>query len=451
MKRLRRWALLGWPAMLLALASPAVRAEGFAVSEFSLDNGLRLVVIPDRRAPVVTHMVWYRIGSADEDAGKSGIAHFFEHLMFKGTSTHGPGVFSAAVAAVGGEENAFTSYDYTAYYQEVAPSALAEMMAFESDRMRNLVLTDEVIVPERDVILEERRMRVDNRPEAVLDEELDATLYQNHPYRIPVIGWNQEIEQLNRADAVSFYERYYAPNNAIVVVAGDVDPDAVLAEAKATYGRLAKGPDLPPRTRPREPEQNTARTVTLADPRVSLPMFRTLWVTPSYRTDKGGEGEALDLLAEILGGNIRSRLYQQLVVKDGIATSVGAYYQGEGLDYGTFGLYGAPAAGTGIADVEAAVRRQVEKLASEGVTEAELAAAKKRFVRSTIFARDDQSSMARIYGATLAVGGTVEEIETWPDRIEAVTADEVKAAANAWLDYAKSTTGTLLPAPEGSK
>lgn len=451
MKRLRRWALLGWPAMMLALASPAVRAEGFAVSEFSLDNGLRLVVIPDRRAPVVTHMVWYRIGSADEDAGKSGIAHFFEHLMFKGTSTHGPGVFSAAVAAVGGEENAFTSYDYTAYYQEVAPSALAEMMAFESDRMRNLVLTDEVIVPERDVILEERRMRVDNRPEAVLDEELDATLYQNHPYRIPVIGWNQEIEQLNRADAVSFYERYYAPNNAIVVVAGDVDPDAVLAEAKATYGRLAKGPDLPPRTRPREPEQNTARTVTLSDPRVSLPIFRTLWVTPSYRTDKGGEGEALDLLAEILGGNIRSRLYQQLVVKDGIATSVGAYYQGEGLDYGTFGLYGAPAAGTGIADVEAAVRRQVEKLASEGVTEAELAAAKKRFVRSTIFARDDQSSMARIYGATLAVGGTVEEIETWPDRIEAVTADEVKAAANAWLDYAKSTTGTLLPAPEGSK
>lgn len=425
---------------------PSALAEGTEVTEFTLSNGLRLVVAPDHRAPVVTHMAWYKIGSADEPAGKSGIAHFFEHLMFKGTTAHPAGEFSAAVADIGGEENAFTSYDYTAYYQQVAPSALERMMDFEADRMRNLVLTDDVIGPERDVILEERRMRVDNSPESVLDEEIDATMYQNHPYGVPVIGWMHEIEKLNRVDAVDFYNRYYAPNNAIVVIAGDVAPETARAMAERTYGKIARGPDLPERVRPVEPEQNTKRTVSLSDPRVSTPTFRTQWLAPSYRTAENGEAEALDLLSEILGGGLRSRLYQELVVKRGIAASAAAWYMGDAIDETVIAITATPRGGATLEEVEQAALAEVARIAKDGVTEAELAAAKKRYVRSLIFARDDQSDMARIYGSTLATGGTVADVAQWPGRIEAVTADAVRAAAEKYLDARRSVTGYLLPA-----
>ncbi|TIO22609.1 MAG: insulinase family protein, partial [Mesorhizobium sp.] len=271
-------------ALAFAAQAPARAADEAAVKDFLLENGLEVVVIPDHRAPIVTHMVWYKIGSADEPPGKSGIAHFFEHLMFKATSNHAAGEFDRAVADIGGSNNAFTSYDYTAFHETVPPSALEEMMGFEADRMRNLVLTDDVIKTERDVILEERRSRIDNDPQAVLDEEVDATLWQNQPYRIPVIGWMQEMEQLNREDAKAFYDTFYRPNNAVVIVAGDVDPDAVKAMAERTYGKVARGPDLRPRIRPVEPEQNTKRTVTLTDARVSVPSFSTQWVVPSYHT-----------------------------------------------------------------------------------------------------------------------------------------------------------------------
>ena len=416
-----------------------------AVSDFMLDNGMEVVVIPDHRAPIVTHMVWYKVGSADEPPGKSGIAHFFEHLMFKGTTTHKAGEFDAAISAIGGSNNAFTSYDYTAFYETVTPEALGEMMGFEADRMRNLILTDEVIATERDVILEERRSRIDNSPDALLDEEVNATLYQNQPYRVPVIGWKQEMEQLNRTDAKAFYDHYYTPNNAVLVVAGDVEPEAVKALAEKTYGKLARGPNLPLRIRPVEPEQNTKRTVTLRDARVSVPSFSTQWVVPSYHTQKHGEAEALDLLAEILGGGSRSRLYQQLVVKQGIAASAGASFQGSMLDATSFTVYGAPRGDAKLADVEAAVNVEVARIAKDGVTADELEKAKNRFVRSMIFARDKQASMANMYGATLATGGNVQDIEQWPDRIRKVSADEIKAVAARYLDMSRSTTGYLLP------
>ena len=298
-------------AAALLSAAPAAAQDrnlGGIVSGV-LDNGMQIVVIPDRRAPVVTHMVWYKVGSADEERGKSGIAHFLEHLMFKGTAKYKAGEFSRAVSEIGGNENAFTSSDYTAYYQQVTPEALPRMMEFEADRMRGLVLTDEVVAPERDVVIEERRQRVENNPGAVLAEEIDATLYQNHPYGVPVIGWMQEIEQLDRDDAFAFYDRYYAPNNAILVVAGDVDAAEVRTLAEATYGKVPRGPDLPPRVRAQEPEQNTRRTVSMTDPRVTLPSFQMSFLTPSYASADDGEAEALDLMSEILGGGIRSRLY----------------------------------------------------------------------------------------------------------------------------------------------
>ncbi len=410
---------------------------------------MEVVVIPDRRAPIVTHMVWYKAGSADEPPGKSGIAHFFEHLMFKGTKNHAAGEFTRAVAEIGGSENAFTSNDFTAYHQTVTPEALETVMAFEADRMRNLILTDEVIGPERDVILEERSSRVENSPEALLGEEFDATLYQNHPYRIPVIGWMHEIEQLNRADAVAFYDRYYAPNNAILIVAGDVEAETVRALAERTYGLVPRGPDLPPRIRPAEPEQNTSRVVSLSDPRVTLPSFSKSWLAPSYTTAAPGEAEALDLLSEILGGGIRSRLYQALVVEAGIASSAGAYFDGSKLDQASFSVYGAPRDTAELDAVETAVDAEIARIIDQGVSEEELESAKNRFLRGMIFASDNQASMANLYGVTLATGGTVEQVQEWPEAIRAVTAEQVRAAARKYLGVSHSVTGYLLPAQQG--
>ncbi|WP_167391600.1 M16 family metallopeptidase [Mesorhizobium temperatum] len=436
-------------ALVLSTTAPVLATNNHGkATDFLLDNGMEVVVIPDHRAPVVTHMVWYNIGSADEQPGKSGIAHFVEHLMFKAaTINHAAGEFDRAVAEIGGSHNAFTDYDYTAFYETVAPSALEQMMSFEADRMFNLNLTDDDIKTERDVILEERRSRIDNNPQAVMDEEVDATLWQSQPYRIPVIGWMQELEKLNWNDAVCFYNLYYRPNNAVLVVTGDVEPETVKALAEKTYGKVAAGLGLA-RIRPVEPEQNTKRTVTLTDARVSVPRFSTQWVVPSYHTAEPGEAEALDLLAEILGGNNRSRLYQQLLVKQGIAAEAGANFGGTMLDATSFTIYGSPRGDAKIADLEAAVDAEIARIVKDGVTDDELDEAKDRQVRSVILARDNPAYMALMYGATLATGGSVNDVEEWPDRIRKVTADQVKGVAGRYLVPDHSTTGYLLPKTE---
>ncbi|WP_110747488.1 M16 family metallopeptidase [Phyllobacterium leguminum] len=431
------------PAEPAAKKPSLVTTEG--VSDFTLANGMQVVVIPDHRAPVVTQMVWYHVGSADEPPGKSGIAHFLEHLMFKGTKTYPAGEFTNKVAAIGGQENAFTSYDYTAYYQQVSPQALEMVMTYEADRMENLVLTDDVVNTERDVVLEERRMRVDGDPGSILAEETNAALFLNSPYRIPVIGWKPEIEKLNTKDALDFYQRFYTPNNATLVISGDVDPQAVLALAEKTYGKIPRRADPGPRIRPQEPEQRTKRTATLNDERVTQPSFRKIWVVPSYENAKPGDAEALDILSEILGGSIRSRLYQELVVKQGIAASAGADYSGDALDDGTFSVYGAPRGTASLDQVEAAVDGEINRIVKDGVTDTELAQARNRFLKSVVFSRDSQAGMARIYGSTLAVGGTVEDIQKWPDRIRAVTKEQVKDVAVRDLVDARSVTSYLLP------
>ncbi|WFU92247.1 pitrilysin family protein (plasmid) [Rhizobium sp. CC1099] len=432
--------LMTWEAA--AVEPPRGESE---IGNFLLSNGMEVVIIPDHRTPTVTHMVWYKVGNADEPPGKSGIAHFLEHLMFKGTKNHPAGEFDAKISEIGGKQNAFTSSDYTAYYQTVTPEALGTMMEFEADRMRHLVLTDAVIAPERDVILEERRSRVEDNPEALLDEEMRATLYQNHPYRIPVIGWMHEMEQLNRGDAVAFYDRYYAPNNAILVVAGDVDAATVSWLAEKIYGAVPRGRDLPQRVRPQEPEQNTKRTVVLTDPRVTVPSFQKSWVAPSYRITEPGEAEALDLLSEILGGGTLSRIYQELVVKQGIASGAGAYFDGRSLDASSFTIYGSPRGEAKIEAVEDAIDAEVRKFIDAGVTDVELEKAKNRLVRSMIFARDSRADMAHIYGEALATGSTVYDLKQWPLRVRAVTATEVQAVARKYLNSDRSVTGYLLP------
>ncbi|MDH6229878.1 zinc protease [Mesorhizobium soli] len=436
-------ALLLSTAAVPALAQSAQTKQD--VADFTLGNGMEVVVIPDHRAPIVTQMVWYKIGSADEPPGKSGIAHFFEHLMFKGTTNHKAGEFGAKVAEIGGSENAFTSYDYTAFYQTVSPDALETMMSFESDRMRNLILTDDVIGPEREVILEERRSRIEGSPEALLGEQIQATLYENHPYRIPVIGWMHEMEQLNRPEAIEFYNRYYAPNNAVLVVSGDVEPEKVREMAEKTYGKVARGPDLPPRVRPTEPKKPSMRTVTMSDERVTVPGYSKSWVVPSYHTSKNGEAEALDLLSEILGGGTRSRLYQQLIVKDGSANDAGASYDGASLDDTSFMVYGSPRDAEGLEGLETGIDAQIARIVKDGVSDEELQKSKKRYLRAMEFARDKPSAMANLYGAALATGSTVKDMETWPDRIRAVTAAQVQAVAAKYLNPDLAVVGYLLP------
>ncbi|SMQ70073.1 zinc protease [Devosia lucknowensis] len=440
-------------ATTAALAFPALAQDQPAadVSHFTLDNGLELVVIPDRRAPIVTHMVWYRVGGADDPAGQSGVAHFLEHLMFKGTEKYPAGTLDRLVSELGGDTNAFTNADVTAYFQTIPPDALETMMDIEADRMRNLVLPEAVIAAERAVVLDERRQRVEAQPQSILGEEMKATIFQNHPYRIPVIGWQHEIAALDREDALTFYDRYYAPNNALVVVAGDVDAEEVLALAEATYGRVERGPELPERQRPQEPPQDTSRTVTYSDARVTLPSFTRSWVVPSYRVAPEGEAEALDVLSAILSDGSRSRLYQKLVVDTGMAAGAGASYDGSAYDDGTFTLYGTPRPGTTLDALEQATYAELDAIIADGITEAELDMVKTRFIRSTIFARDDQGNMAQTYGVWLTTGRTVDDVADWPDRIRAVTLADVQAVAAKYLNPANAVTGYLLPRTEETK
>jgi zinc protease len=413
------------------------------ISSFNLANGMQVVVIPDHRTPVVTHMVWYRNGSADDPPGKSGIAHFLEHLMFKGTETKPKGMFSNLVSELGGQENAFTSYDYTAYFQKVAKEHLGTMMSFESDRMTKLVLADEDVLPERDVVLEERRMRTDSDPGAQLQESVGRTLYVNHPYGLPIIGWQHEIEGLNREDALAYYRRFYTPENAILVVAGDVTADEVRTLSMETYGAIPARGDAPRRSRTAEPPIPAARRVELTDPKVEQPSFQRYWLTPSYRTAKGDEAHVLEVLAQLLGGGPTSRLYRSLVQERGIAVGAGAWFMGDAVDLTRFAAYAAPKPGVDLKTLETATEEVIAKL-QDGIDGRELARVKTRLVADAIYARDSQASLARLYGSTLATGGTIADVQSWPDRIDAVTGADVMAAAKAHLSPRAAVTGYLL-------
>jgi zinc protease len=436
---------LAFAATALGLCTSAGAAAGPDVSHFVLANGLEVVVIPDHRAPVVTHMVWYKVGAADETPGKSGLAHFLEHLMFKGTKKNPLGLFSQTVSTMGGQENAFTSQDYTAYYQRLPKERLKTLMEFESDRMTGLVLTDEVVKPELQVVLEEQNMRVANNPSARLREQMEAALYLNHPYGRPVIGWRQEIEALGRDEALAFYRRFYTPNNAVLVVAGDVSAGEVKALAEETYGKVARVTDVAPRDRPKEPVQEAARTVTLADPRVTEPTLQRFYLTPSVSTAPSGDAESLDVLARILGKGSNSRLYQTLVVEKGIAVNAGASYESNALDYAHFDVSAAPKPGTTLPQVEEALNAVLAEIIEKGVSAEELDRAKNRLIADVVYAEDNQATMARWYGEALTTGSTVERVLAWPDRIRAVNADSVRAAARKYLDQRHSVTGYLVP------
>ncbi|MGB7286507.1 MAG: pitrilysin family protein [Salaquimonas sp.] len=415
------------------------------ITRSQLDNGLEIVIIPDRRAPVVTHMMWYKAGSADEPRGKSGIAHFLEHLMFKGTKNVEAGEFSRKVAEIGGQENAFTTVDFTAYYQKISPDALEMVMGYEADRMENLILNDSVIEPEKNVILEERRSRVDSNPRSILGETVDAALFKHHPYGTPIIGWQNEMLELTKEDAVAFYDRFYSPNNAILVVAGDVEIAEVLAMAERTYGKVKQRVPNIIRERVIEPEPTAARTIEYEDARVTQPSFSRLYLVPSYQNAGDHEAEALELLADILGGSSTSRIYKSLILDKEIATSAGSWYQGSALDMTRFGFYGSPRGETLIEQVEDAIDEVIADVVANGVTEQEVDRARNNLLKSVIFERDSQTTMARLYGTVLSLGGTLQDVDEWPKELGKVTAEDVNAVAKKYLKKSRSVTSFLRP------
>jgi zinc protease len=431
------------------LLSPrgAEAEQGPPVARFTLKNGMDCLVISDHRAPVVTQMVWYRVGSADEVPGKSGLAHFLEHLMFKGTAKNPAGHFSKILASLGGQENAFTGNDYTAYFQRVTHDHLEQVMAFEADRMTGLVLDDKVVNSERDVVLEERRMRTDNSPAAQLGESMQATLFVNHPYGRPVIGWEQEIKQLNREEALAFYRRFYAPNNALLVVAGDVTPDEVKKLAEKIYGPIPRNDTIQSRARPNEPEARADRRVVLADVRVAQPSLTRNYLAPSYRTAAPGEAEAIDVLTHVLGTGSLSRLYRKLVIDKKIAASAGAWYGGVAYDTTRLGISATPLPGISLEDLDKAIDGVIAEVVANGITQEELTRAKTKLVADVVYSWDDPFTLARMYGAALTTGLSIDTIKEWPDRIRAVTADQVQEAAKKWLATRHSVTGYLVKPP----
>jgi zinc protease len=436
-------------ASALFFSSTGALAQNSLTSDppasFTLDNGLQVVVIQDHRTPVVTQMIWYKVGSADETPGKSGLAHFLEHLMFKGTAKHPEGEFSQTVLKVGGNENAFTSVDYTGFFQRVPRDQLPKMMEFEADRMTGLVLKDENVLPERDVVLEEYNMRVANNPDARLGEQIMAALYLNHPYGRPIIGWHHEIEKLGREDALAFYHRFYAPNDAILVIAGDTDAREVRPLAEQTFGKVAAQPAIPAnRIRPQEPEQVAPRTVTLADPHVEQPSVKRYYLVPSAATAAEGESAALDVLAQLMGGGNNSYLYRALVVDRPLAVNAGASYQGTSLDPSQFSISASPRQGVEFAEVEQVVDRVIADIAKSPPRAEDLERVKTQLIAEAIYAQDNQEALARWYGGGLTTGLSIQEIRSWPDKVRAVTGEQVRAAAEKWLDKKRSVTGYLI-------
>ena len=447
-RRPGRRVLAGLALLALALTAspqPAAAKGVYYPESFTLANGLQVVVVTNRRVPVVSHMLWYKVGGYDCPPTKSGIAHFLEHLMFKGTPSVGPGEFSKIVARNGGRDNAFTSHDYTVFFQNVARDRLELVMTMEADRMVNLRLTDALVYPERDVVMEERRQRTDDVPGDRLSEQLEATLFVNHPYGNPVIGWEHEIKGLTREDAEAFYRAWYAPNNAILVVSGDIDAAELKPLAEKTYGAIPARA-VPERPRYEVPALTADRRVVQHDSEVREPSVVREVLAPSYSHGANEHVYPLEVLAEIMSGGATGRLNRSLVVGQRLAVGAALAYNPTMRGTTTLEVSATPVPGGDIARTEAALGAEIAKLLKDGVTEDEVATAKKRMLAASAYARDSLQGPAYAIGMALSTGRSLDDVESWPDRIAAVTVAQVDAAARAVLGGEGGVTGQLLPA-----
>jgi len=430
---------------LLGLALLAGSAQA-ALTDVTLDNGMRVIVHEDRRAPVMVSQVWYRAGSMDEFNGTTGVAHVLEHMMFKGTQTVPPGEFSKRIAAAGGRENAFTSRDHTAYFQQMQKDRLELAMQLEADRMVNLVISDELFAKEINVVMEERRLRTDDQAQSVVYERLMATAYQSHPYRRPIIGWMDDLQNMTAQDARDWYARWYAPNNAVLVVAGDVEADAVIALAKRYFGPLPARalPDRRPQT---EPAQLGEKRIVVKAP-AQLPYLLMAWHAPTLVDwEKDTEPYALQILAGVLSGNDSARLQDRLVKTQQIAVNASAGYDPVTRGPGMFLIDATPAPGKSVAALEKAVRAEIARVQREGISAAELARVKAQVIAADVYQRDSLFYQAMQLGDYAMAGLPPQALARRVDKLRAVTAAEVQSAAKKWLQAERLSVAELDPQP----
>lgn len=433
--------------VLLAVSSWGAHADTPKENFFTLDNGLSVLVIQNHKVPAVSHTIWYRVGGIDEPEGKSGIAHFLEHLMFKGTDTIASGQFSKIVTKNGGNDNAFTSYDYTAYYQKIASDKLELVMKMEADRMVNLTLDTRDVITERDVVLEERRTRIDRHPRNILLEQMRASLFLNHPYRRPLIGWENDIKELDKQDALDFYQKHYAPNNAILIVSGDVSVSHVKALAEKYYGVIPKM-DLQPRVFPTEPIHKVPRRLVYEDDKVRKPELIKFYLAPSMNYGEHKHVYALELLSRILGGSQTSRLYRDLVIDKGLAANVETGYNGVAVGPGVFSLYILPSEGIAVETVELEFKRVVEEMIKNGIDQDEIRRSKNVLKSEAIYAKDGLQGIAHIYGSVLVKGLSIDYVDRWEENIESVTEEDLIRAAQHVIQEDNSSVTGILRSPK---
>ncbi len=420
--------------LVTALAAPAASAPAAAPEtfQFSLPNGMQVLVIPDHRAPVVTQMLFFKVGGVDDPPGISGLAHFFEHMMFRGTKKVPGDLFAQTIAKNGGENNAFTTHDFTAFYEQIAVDRLKLAMELEADRMANLDLSDSSVATERDVVLEERRMRVENSPQALMGEQMEAALHLSHPYGRPVVGWADEIRHIDKIAAQDFYQHHYAPNNATLIVAGDVTPDQIRVMAQEIYGKVPARA-LQPRAEFSEPPRLTETRMTLVRKDIQVPLFQRIYRVPSYAQATRGQAESFETLAQVMGGDQTAALYRTLVEEKKLATDAGASYDGYDRDAGEFSVYAVPRPGIALETLEKAVDQVMQTFVRAPAKASDMARAKTQLVASVTYRRDSQYAMATAYGQALMIGLTANDVEEWPARIRAVNAAGVQAAARRLL------------------
>lgn len=428
------------------VASPVGESSSHAVHEYMLANGLKLIVKEDHRAPVVVSQIWYKVGSSYEHIGITGISHVLEHMMFKGTDNHPPGEFSRIIAENGGRENAFTGRDYTSYFQQLEVSRLPIAFELEADRMRNLKLQEEEFQKERAVVAEERRLRTDDKPSALTLENFMATAFQVNPYQNPVIGWMDDIEGLTLEDLRDWYHTWYSPNNATLVVVGDVDPQAVRILAQRHFGSIP--PSTLPEQKPRrEPPQQGERRVTVRAP-AEVPVLFMGYKTPVlHTTDEQWRAYALEVLANILDGGDSARLSRELVRGRAIAASAGAGYDLNARHDSLLTLQATPAQGQEIANVEQALREQVERLRREPVSAEELARIKAQVTAAKVYELDSVFYQAMHLGMLETVGLEWQEADRYAERLNAVTAAQVQQVARDYLTPDHLTVAILEPLP----
>ncbi len=434
-------------------AKKTIANKIFNAKSYMLNNGLQVIVVENHRAPVITHMIWYRVGAADEPYGQSGIAHFLEHLMFKGQKHPilgdlKSGEFSKIVRSLGGNDNAFTSQDYTAYFQSISKDEIERVMKMEAGRMRGMSIPLEEFNSEKKVIGEERRQRTDNDPRAQMSEQMREALFPNHPYAIPIIGWMHEIEGLTYQGVMNFYNKYYAPNNAILVVSGDVKASQVYEIAKRTYG-IIKRADTPKRERIKSPPFIAKTSITLEHPTIKEAVFRRTYRVASARQNKQ-ESIALEVLEDIIGGGSTSRLYKSLVVEQKIATNIAVSYNSAAWNDATLSIAATPASKEQITDVKNAIDAELRKLINDGVSDQELSQSITRMQSDAIYARDSLTGPAMIIGYSLITGSSLDDIEYWAQDIQGVTKEQIREVASKYLNpdapyITPPVEGFLLP------